>query len=209
MLVLGYAILWTTEDDETMERHARPLLAHSKNVDPQDIGIEEVGGAEDPRPELDPRSIAVEPSVEPEEDKYNLGEYGSVSGNESTSDVASEIRPQTKSFLSAKQRRDLKKSTSSKPESSQASIPQPSSKPKTVPPARGKKSKLKKLKERYADQSDEERQLVQRLLGTKLEIPEPPPEPNTLDMPQPAQREQVKPRSQPKPIVNEPLEVET
>src|SRR5271170_3656737 len=33
MLVLGYGVLWTTEDEETMERHARPLLSDTTPVE--------------------------------------------------------------------------------------------------------------------------------------------------------------------------------
>ena len=32
MLVLGYGILWTTEDEETMERHARTLLVEPETT---------------------------------------------------------------------------------------------------------------------------------------------------------------------------------
>src|SRR6202022_2770562 len=128
MLVLGYGILWTTEDEETMERHARTLLteiheAPSEGIDAVDaVDTADVDDAEDGAEPDGPANNDADSDSESndandgnensiggrDQDKYNLAEYGSASEN----DEELESTPQsttTKRHLSVKQRRDLKK----------------------------------------------------------------------------------------------------
>src|SRR5579871_1502543 len=81
-LVLGYAVLWLTEDEDTMERHVRQLtgqLAEAIAEEPVDeMGegdeqVDEEGRGKD--------NVGMEaPNVHDfPEDKYNLSEYGSAS----------------------------------------------------------------------------------------------------------------------------------
>jgi nuclear export mediator factor NEMF len=159
MLVLGYAVLWTTEDEDTMERHVRPVLAAAAAT--EDFPV----GEQPPKVVLD----------DVEEDKYHLEEYGiasessSSSAEEDTSSRIETVSSTTKQFFSAKQRREAKKGKTPEESTTPLPLPVPATKQKAVPPARGKKGKMKKIKARYADQSDEERELVQKLLGTKVD----------------------------------------
>jgi hypothetical protein len=243
MLVLGYGILWTTEDEETMERHERPLITESADAD-VDVASGDTGPTEDldindePSATLEDANaddssesdgeasnVATDNKAE-EKDKYNLDQYGSASED----DVATpEPQPtvsktSTKRHLSAKQRRDLKKgksmeaedeSDTSEVEDVTSSITSMTlSKSKPPPKVRGKKAKLKKMKARYADQSDEERELARKLLGTKNSIPTSqeiggsgsPGEAGTALQPTKKTPPSQPPRP-PKPVVDEPLEV--
>jgi hypothetical protein len=238
MLVLGYAILWTTEDEGTMERHARPLLreAPEQNVeltiedikDPvneNDAVAEAIGQSESDSDvnsdeETPEKAKEVETQGNNQGDKYNLNEYGSATENESEGQETSEPTSTTrqKQFLSAKQRRDLKKGSKSTVDEADdldevaSSISNMSvSKSMSTPQIRGKKGKMKKIKAKYANQSDEERELARKILGAKetakaveketpLHANEPKPEPVVKPSPQPAARP-------PKPIVEEALEV--
>ncbi|KAJ1565701.1 hypothetical protein HK096_011627 [Nowakowskiella sp. JEL0078] len=75
----------------------------------------------------------------------------------------------SKGYLTAKQRRELKKKGSfveSSKNNSEPKKPVPKSNdPKTATPVRGKRSKLKKQKEKYADQDEEEKEVAMELLG--------------------------------------------
>ena len=209
MLVLGYGILWTTEDEETMERHARPLL--EVEVTPG-LGPEEVQGqsdnADDDGCDSDVKSDAMK-----SKDKYNLDQYGSPSDdeNESQQPVNSQ-QASTKHYISVKQRRDLKKGKPVQdPDPSKASsviVTTPLSRPKTTPNVRGKKSKMKKIQARYADQSDEERELARKLLGATSTTTEKQTQESTCPLidkgvaPPPVQV----PLQTPKPLVDKPLE---
>src|SRR5277367_660063 len=239
MLVLGYGILWISEDEETMERHARPLLSDPTAAEVQDAGGEEEPPTEemleeqpeqeglqeqDDQSESDDESITHEEVKE--EDKYNLNEYGSASDDDttelaSTSTALSSQRPPTKHFLSVKERRDLKKGKpiSSAPSESTSELDDLSSSistlslssksnPQQQPTVRGKKGKMKKLKSKYVDQTDEERDLARKLLGAKAQQVEPSPpavekvevKPTVTKKPSPITRP-------PKPVADEPLEV--
>ncbi|CAM0135522.1 hypothetical protein VKS41_005168 [Umbelopsis sp. WA50703] len=111
-------------------------------------------------------------------DKYNLDSLG---GEDSDNDPDSGSQQGTgtrKSYITAKQRRMLKKgkalddtevlSTDDKqtPKPSNKKINKENEAPKPVTPSRGKKGKSKKIKEKYADQDDEERELRMELLGS-------------------------------------------
>ena len=245
MLVLGYGILWTTEDEETMERHARPLLSDTTIVDdvpgvededePQnEVGeeaIDEPEQDEQPEqkgePEQDEQSESDDESITEEqvkeEDKYNLNEYGSASDDDtttlpSTSTDHPSQPPSNKTFLSAKQRRDLKKGKplSSTPQSSTSEVDDVASsidilslsKSKPPPPkVRGKKGKMKKLKTKYADQSDEERDLARKLLGAKAHPVESSPPVEKVEVKPVVAKKPAPTIRPPKPIVDEPLEV--
>ncbi|KAG0071591.1 hypothetical protein BGZ90_012199 [Linnemannia elongata] len=133
-------------------------------------------------------------SAVPAADKYALQDYGDDSNDEGdkgddTSSLASSDRaPQKSAYITAKMRRDMKKGklpgqggqdenrdTNSPP----PARPAPTKKPQqdhqkkgtATPPAapaasvRGKKGKAKKIKEKYADQDEEERQLRLELLA--------------------------------------------
>ena len=125
----------------------------------------------------------------------------------------------TKRHLSAKQRRDLKKGKPVQDDSEESDIDEVSSsintmslsKPKSAPKVRGKKAKMKKMKARYADQSDEERELARKLLGAKSTTAEKPteevPSANNVEVPPSIQENPTPIPRPPKPVVDEPLEV--
>lgn len=207
MLVLGYGVLWTTEDEETMERHARPLLEMSATEVPYDEPEEHIENNDDG--DSDNENEA--------EDKYNLDQLGSASEEEVVQEHES-AQTSTKRHLSAKQRRDLKKGKPVQDDSEESDVDEVSSsiqtmtlsKPKSTPKVRGKKGKMKKMKSRYADQSDEERELARKLLGAKSTTAEKPAEEvlsaNKVDLPPPVKKAIPIPRPR-KPVIDEPLEV--
>jgi hypothetical protein len=245
MLVLGYGILWTTEDEETMERHTRPLnvensdanddrlLGDAATADTVEDEIHE--DAADPNAgesdESDGEGSNVdkvdEGDINKEKDKYNLDRYGSASENDISIPETQSTAPQTtaKRHLSAKQRRDLKKgkpvqnsddSDDSEIDDVTSSINAMSlSKSKPAPKVRGKKAKLKKMKARYAEQSDEERELARKLLGTKGADAATSHEVSDLRnskggvIPGELAKKALpaQPHRPPKPVVDEPLEV--
>ena len=238
ILVLGYAILWTSEDEETQERHVRriyePITEEVPVVDEAGEDLNEnsersVALTEqeleqdlDMRSESDDESIAHEHIKD--DDKYNLQEYGSASDEEnepSTISIPSISNPRgstQKRFLSAKQRRDLKKgkpvsATQSDSDSdvqdatSSIETVALSTKTKAQPKVRGKRGKMKKLKGKYEDQSEEERELARKLLGAKsTTTPSQPTPPTDETKPLPQKKPPAVPRP-PKPIIDEPLEV--
>ncbi|KAK5808926.1 fibronectin-binding protein A N-terminus-domain-containing protein [Linnemannia elongata] len=133
-------------------------------------------------------------SAVPAADKYALQDYGDDSNDEGdkgddTSSLASSDRaPQKSAYITAKMRRDMKKGklpgqggqdenrdTNSPPPARPAPTKKPqqdhqkkgTATPPAVPAAsvRGKKGKAKKIKEKYADQDEEERQLRLELLA--------------------------------------------
>lgn len=229
MLVVGYAILWTTEDEETMERHARPLLTESSqvnvdltvdevkdSVDEGDAVVEEIPDEASQESEAEKAADTDEKGDDVQGDKYNLEEYGSASEEEPVTPELGTEPPTnsttTKQFLSAKQRRDRKKG-SNKPEDMDQvalSISNMSvSKTKSGQQIRGKKGKMKKMKTKYAEQSDDERELARKLLGAKAESARIP---SASSSPHPELKEEeksiVKPVPRPaKPIIEESLEV--
>jgi len=233
MLVLGYAILWTTEDEGTMKRHARPLLTESSQVnadltvdegkdsiDEGDAALEEIPDEASQESEAEKAADTDEKGNEVRGDKYNLEEYGSASEEEPVTPEPGTSPPTdsttTKQFLSAKQRRDRKKGSkpdASKPEDMDQvalSISNMSvSKTKSGQQIRGKKGKMKKIKTKYAEQSDDERELARKLLGAKAESARIP---SASSSPPPQLKEEeksiVKPVPRPaKPIIEESLEV--
>src|SRR6202035_5155448 len=131
MLVLGYGILWTTEDEDTMDRHVRPLIFENSDgnndrfsgdaaavdiVDVEDEIREDVANPNGGESDGSDGSKSVidevdEDDITREKDKYSLDQYGSVSEDDiSTPETQSTVpRTTTKRHLSAKQRRDLKK----------------------------------------------------------------------------------------------------
>ncbi|KAJ2961396.1 hypothetical protein NQZ79_g3433 [Umbelopsis isabellina] len=115
-------------------------------------------------------------------DKYNLESLG---GEDSDNDLDSGSQQATgarKSYITAKQRRMLKKgktlddievaSADEKPASkpSNKKSNKENEPPKPLTPSRGKKGKSKKIKEKYADQDEEERELRMELLAVSIEI---------------------------------------
>ncbi|OAQ33627.1 hypothetical protein K457DRAFT_152538 [Linnemannia elongata AG-77] len=133
-------------------------------------------------------------SAVPAADKYALQDYGNDSNDEGdkgddTSSLASSDRaPQKSAYITAKMRRDMKKGKlpgqggqdeNRDINSPPPARPAPTKKPQqdhqkkgtATPPAapaasvRGKKGKAKKIKEKYADQDEEERQLRLELLA--------------------------------------------
>ncbi|KAF9278298.1 hypothetical protein BGZ88_000644 [Linnemannia elongata] len=133
-------------------------------------------------------------SVVPAADKYALQDYGDDSNDEGdkgddTSSLASSDRaPQKSAYITAKMRRDMKKGKlpgqGGQDENRDTNSPPPArpaptkksqqdhqKKGTATPPAapaasvRGKKGKAKKIKEKYADQDEEERQLRLELLA--------------------------------------------
>ncbi|KAF9189935.1 hypothetical protein BGZ51_009147 [Haplosporangium sp. Z 767] len=131
------------------------------------------------------------PKLDPTVDKYALHDYGDDSNDEKegddTSSRASSDRGhgQKSGYITAKMRRDMKKGklpdqAANDDEQSSRQQPAPAKKPQqgsqkkggapsapTPPPSsvRGKKGKAKKIKEKYADQDEEERQLRLELLA--------------------------------------------
>ena len=225
MLVLGYAILWTTEDEETVNRHVRPQFS-----EPSEVIDEEL--VEVDRAEGNPEFYAKSDGESQEEDskpaiadhnKYSLDDYGSAPDDE---DEAVDIRPNVeplpsagKPYLTAKQRRDLKKGNrleSKMAEDSEeseldevSSSVDPTPKQKVAPKVRGKKGKLKKIKARYADQSDEERELARKILGgsSTSSRQEGVPAVSIAETPIAKKPSPAPPLRPPKPAVEEPLEV--
>ncbi|KAF9434513.1 hypothetical protein BGZ76_007890 [Entomortierella beljakovae] len=124
-------------------------------------------------------------------DKYGLQDFGDDSNdeadkNDDTSSLASSDKgnQQRSTYITAKMRRDMKKGKVPGQGGDESLSPQQSPKPAqtnksqkgdqkksaaqpTLPPApvRGKKGKAKKMKERYGDQDEEERQLRLELLA--------------------------------------------
>ncbi|KAF9990855.1 hypothetical protein BGZ75_008859 [Mortierella antarctica] len=140
-----------------------------------------------------PKQPVHAPAVGGAVDKYGLQDFGDDSNDEAdkeddTSSLASTERHQQKSaYITAKMRRDMKKgkppgqpghenelsssqqqpkAPAKKPQQGNpkkgAAAPQPTPPPTSV---RGKKGKAKKIKEKYADQDEEERQLRLELLA--------------------------------------------
>ncbi|KAJ3042636.1 hypothetical protein HDV00_006915 [Rhizophlyctis rosea] len=123
--------------------------------------------------------IPAHTSLQQSEDKYNLAELereetGTVVEG---TDEAGQAKTGAKK-LSAKERRDLKKqrkggdtesgadaaaSTSSRPTAAQQSKP---STPQQQTAVRGKRGKMKKAKDKYADQDEEDREMMLELLGS-------------------------------------------
>jgi len=235
MLVLGYGVLWFTEDEDTMERHVRPLFVEAaseetleKAVPEDDIQVAQVVEDADEAKDSDEEDIDILPTTAAEEDKYHLHEYGSASEQEEApEEQPSKPEPEeptsfSKRYLSAKQRRDLKrgKSVHQDDESEESEVDEVAStitnlsvsKQKIAPQVRGKRGKMKKMKAKYADQSDEERELARRLLGDKSEkvkavddnpVPQPKPDVVKAD-------KKAAPAPTPRPprqIEDEPLEV--
>jgi len=162
------------------------------------------------------------------EDKYNLDEFGSPEvgqEEEKKENLSAESSvPSSKRHLTAKQRRDLKKGKSiqSHPDSKKQNdseygqLDEPTSilnatsvsKQKPQPIIRGKRGKMKKIKAKYADQSDEERELARKILGGQGPVEK---NPDTTP-PQPIQPVEKPlapppPARPPKPIEDDPLEV--
>ncbi|KAG0017952.1 hypothetical protein BGZ80_007744 [Entomortierella chlamydospora] len=137
--------------------------------------------------EQQPEQLKAEPTV----DKYNLQDYGDDSDDEAekggdTSSLASSDKGnrQKSGYITAKMRRDMKKGKmpgqAGKDDEESQPAPKPASAKKPQqgdqkkgtaaanPPSssvRGKKGKAKKIKEKYADQDEEERQLRIELLA--------------------------------------------
>ncbi|KAG0276904.1 hypothetical protein BGZ95_006853 [Linnemannia exigua] len=131
----------------------------------------------------------------PVADKYALQDYGDDSNDEGekgddTSSLASSDRaPQKSAYITAKMRRDMKKGKlpgqGGEDSHRDSDSPPPAARPNPakksqqdnqkkggaappappVAPVRGKKGKAKKIKEKYADQDEEERQLRLELLA--------------------------------------------
>ncbi|ORX93174.1 DUF814-domain-containing protein [Basidiobolus meristosporus CBS 931.73] len=134
-----------------------------------------------------PASPSVDEMVE-SFDKYNLDEHGEdldfapLESKADEGNLNSKEAGEKKKYLSAKERRELKKKKQT--QSADSSTPEPAEeivkveqapqkkaeKQKPVQPAppttRGKKGKMKKMKEKYADQDEEERELKMALLGS-------------------------------------------
>ncbi|CAO3636146.1 unnamed protein product [Cunninghamella echinulata] len=111
--------------------------------------------------------------------KYDLQDYGhnedadklpSFAQNETLNEQQEQQK--TKKTISAKERRDMKKgikggnTTPTTNDASSASSKNKSKETKQQAPTRGRKGKAKKIKEKYADQDEEERQLRMELLGS-------------------------------------------
>ncbi|KAI8380498.1 fibronectin-binding protein A N-terminus-domain-containing protein [Choanephora cucurbitarum] len=137
-------------------------------------------------PDTQLQSLPVETAENASADKYNLDEYGHDSDDQLSS-PANGTQTSTKKFITAKERRLMKKNnlTEITDEIKQAqekqkqkqkqqlkqqqqqqqnknkaqNVPAPSS-------TRGRKGKAKKIKDKYADQDEEERQLRMELLGS-------------------------------------------
>ncbi|KAI9267123.1 fibronectin-binding protein A N-terminus-domain-containing protein [Helicostylum pulchrum] len=125
-------------------------------------------------------SLAINTKEEAKSDKYDLEDYGQDSDDQgSTNTPTSGTNTPAKRFITAKERRLMKKNnvtevTDAIKEQQQKQAkqtkqkPEPA-KPKVVappPPTRGRKGKAKKIKDKYADQDDEEKQLRMELLAS-------------------------------------------
>lgn len=109
-------------------------------------------------------------------DKYNLSVLNEsliMEAEDASHPGSIESNSNSSRHLSAKQRRDLKKKgtiTENSKDSSFASseisskVDEPLSSKKPLP--RGKKGKLKKMKEKYAEQDEEDRELITKFLGS-------------------------------------------
>ena len=102
-------------------------------------------------------------------DKYNLSNMG----EDSNDSVGADSPASKKKYISAKERRDMKKGKQDNdvPPSQSPAHNQSESKGEVgresspAIPVRGKKGKLKKIKEKYKDQDEEDRKLVSEFLG--------------------------------------------
>ncbi|KAI9483824.1 MAG: fibronectin-binding protein A N-terminus-domain-containing protein [Benjaminiella poitrasii] len=115
-------------------------------------------------------------------DKYNLEEYGDDSEELEQAQSSTGSNTPNKKFITARERRlmkkknltaltdDVKQSLEQKKETKkqQKKPAKPAEKAVASPPttARGRKNKAKKIKSKYADQDEEERQLRMELLGS-------------------------------------------
>ncbi|KAI8382378.1 fibronectin-binding protein A N-terminus-domain-containing protein [Blakeslea trispora] len=135
-------------------------------------------------PDTQLQSLPVETAGNSNDDKYNLDEYGHDSDDQ-LSFAANGANTSTKKFITAKERRLMKKNNltevtdeikqaqeKQKQKQKQQPKQQPQqnkSKTQNVPApssTRGRKGKAKKIKEKYGDQDEEERQLRMELLGS-------------------------------------------
>jgi hypothetical protein len=129
----------------------------------------------------DSESSDAEPSIpqnEPVEyDRYQLDSVEDIKDTETAVDDLLQKQDngddkEKRKYVSAKERRKAKKGTTSTEPTGESNPPPPIAK-KTPPsneaqqkPVRGKKGKMKKLKEKYMDQDDEERELRMELLAS-------------------------------------------
>ncbi|KAF9354639.1 hypothetical protein BGX34_010898 [Mortierella sp. NVP85] len=129
------------------------------------------------------------PAADPAVDKYGLQDYGDDSNEEAekAAEASSSDKTQKqKSYITAKMRRDMKRGKTPGQGGDESGDSQPAPKPAPskkgqqgqqgegkkggatatpAPSTRGKKGKAKKIKEKYADQDEEERQLRLELLA--------------------------------------------
>ncbi|ORY93012.1 fibronectin-binding protein A N-terminus-domain-containing protein [Syncephalastrum racemosum] len=103
--------------------------------------------------------------------KYDLADYGADNDADELPSFAQQgnTPSQRKKFVTAKERRQMKKGEKGEaPPAQSQKQAAPAKKEKQPPPApvRGRKGKAKKMKEKYADQDEEERRIRMELLGS-------------------------------------------
>ncbi|KAH8552205.1 hypothetical protein BGW37DRAFT_424420 [Umbelopsis sp. PMI_123] len=159
-------------DDLQNEEHT------SGQTTSQDQSVVTDSSDEDDEDMAFPDTQITQPAANAQWDKYNLqtlGDDEDAFNKEETSQQEAETR---KSYITAKQRRMMKKgktleeinqvaADSDSNDTKQDNRKEESKKTQSViAPSRGKKGKSKKIKEKYADQDEEERELRMELLGS-------------------------------------------
>ncbi|KAI8050062.1 fibronectin-binding protein A N-terminus-domain-containing protein [Thamnidium elegans] len=138
------------------------------------------GDDENAFPDTQLDSLTINTKEDTKTDKYDLEDYGQDSDDQgSTNTPTNGTNTPAKRFITAKERRLMKKNNvtevtdaikeQQQKQTKQIKQKQEPAKPKVVaPPAptRGRKSKAKKIKDKYADQDEEEKQLRMELLAS-------------------------------------------
>ena len=128
MLVLGYGVLWTTEDEETMERHARPLLETTAQPEvlPYDERVEEhIEGCNEDGAIVAMMSKSA--GCKTNTISINTAWPPKTEEEEINQEIDSCTPTSTKRHLSAKQRRDLKKGKPVQDDSEESDVDEVSS----------------------------------------------------------------------------------
>lgn len=174
-------------DDGEDEINAEDELIHDdgemKNVKITELDPD--GDSDSEKSEPAQPTLKNDEQPEKPHDKYNLAELGGDDDDDEEEEVqndAVELDTPDRGGkkLSAKERRDLKKKrkggvvddstpveepkAAAKPKSTPPPIPTPQ--PPQAPNIRGKKGKMKKAKDKYADQDEEDRQLMLELMAS-------------------------------------------
>lgn len=166
------------ESKETLD--ATPSPTQEKVVSSDDDSDDSSSDDENAFPDTQLQSLSTNAAEneQDEGDKYNLNDYGHDSDEEADGNNSPNSSNVTsKKFITAKERRLMKKNNltevteeikQQQQKQKQVKQKQAPAKPKVIAPSaptRGRKGKAKKIKEKYGDQDEEEKQLRMELLA--------------------------------------------